>query len=194
MKRRWLKRGLIAGFILLFVLSLAICVWLVWGQNLAFQWMLPKYPGAQMLTEAHGYYGAGTEDVTLYYWTKDSIQTVVSHFEGLTLPFIEAKYPFEPDIKDYYRTVVDLSGGQIPPIMTTEFGHEVLYPIRDRRCHYTLRNSCVVIELLGFAESERVTLRPYPAPQRMYRTPEPLSPDLTGGTLIVYLYYVDDFS
>ena len=156
--------------------------------------MLPKYPGTQLLTEAYGHYGAGTGDMTLYYWTKDPVEKVISHFEGITLPFIEAEYPFEPDVKDYYRTVLNLSGEQIPPIMTTEFGHNVLYPIKDRQCHYTLPNNCVVIELLGFAESARVTLRPYPAPQRMYRTPEPLSPDITGGTLIVYLYYVYDIS
>lgn len=194
MKHSWLKWGLIVGFTLLLLSPLIVCFWFARGRNLLFQWQLPKYPNAQAVTEAYGYYGGGTADVTLYYWTQDPVEEVINYYETFTLPFVKAEYPFDFGIKDHYRTVYDASGGQVPPVMAREFGNDTLYIFRDRRCHYTLRNSCVVIELLDFDASDVAVLRPHPRPQRMIRTAEPLPSNIEGGTLIVYLYPVDSFS
>lgn len=187
MRRILLKWGLIVGFVLLLLSPLAVCFWFSWGQNLLFQWR------PQAITEAYGYYGAGTADMTLYYWTQDPVEDVINYYETFTLPFIKAEYRSDFGIKDHYRTVYDVSGGQVPLVMTTGYGSDTIYPLLDRRCHYTLRDSCVVIELLDFDASDVAVLRPSLLSGRTLRTPEPLPADIEGGTLIVYLYPIDSF-
>ncbi|MCI0398032.1 MAG: hypothetical protein L0332_26825 [Chloroflexi bacterium] len=190
MTRERLRRLLIAATI---SLLLFYCVWFSILHNVLFRRSLPVYPGAQEVSEAYGYYGADTGLQTLCFWTSDSLREVQAYYETFTPAFVQRDYWFTFEKAEHYRTVFNPNGGPLP-VVTAEFADERINPSQDRFCYYRIAYQCVEIELIDFGQSEPVILRPPDGPMNMLKTPSPLPPELRGGTLIIYIYYVNKLS
>lgn len=192
MHQRWLKLGLLLIILAIVVSPCIFCWWLFDGYNNYFKTLLPVYKRAQPLTNAYNYFG-GAAAVTLYYWTSESVDKVRTYYETFTPSFIKSPYWFNTEIPEHYRTVFN-PYNQPLPIITAEFSHEIIHPAESYFCHYRIPYQCVEVELIDFGEAQPVILRPPPGPARQIITPEPVRPSFKGGTLIVYIYYVEDHS
>jgi hypothetical protein len=147
---------------------------------------LPVYPEARQISEVYGFYGANTGVQNIYYWTSDSVDEIQQYYERFTYPFIE-----EVNNPSIYRTVFNPSGALLP-VVTNEFSRETLDLGQGRFCYYRLHGQCVMVQIIDFGDKESIVLEDLGTLIRGNQTPEPA--DLKGGRLIVYTYYIGDFS
>ena len=194
MKHKWVKHFRIATLVCICFASCAFCsqlAWDVWGRNFAFRQTLSIFPAAQEVANAYGYYGANAGYQTLYFWTGSPLQEVRHYYETFTQPFAESSSS-EVETSSYWSVFNPY--GKPLPIVTAEFSSEIIDPAQEGRCYYRLPYDCVVLTLIDFEPSESVFLPSPAGPMRMIITPAPFSFQIRGGTLIVYAYFVDDFS
>ncbi len=174
--------------LLIVIAPCAFCWWFVGGDSLIFRRNLPVYPNTREISDTYGYYGAGKGVQRIYFWSSDSIDQIREYYERFTYPFVEdSKKPLR------YRSAFNPTGTALP-IITAEFGGETLDLGQSRFCYYQLPQQCVMIELIDFEEDIPITLEGLGTWARTVFTPVPPPDDLKGGRLIVYSYYVGDFS
>ena len=149
---------------------------------------LRVYPHARQVSEAYGYYGAGSGLKEFYYWTPDSVEEVKQYYQQFTSEFVRDKW----------------SGGWISFVSVD--GSELTYPepvagdgwlkvdLQNPRCDYKLDYRCLNVSL--FSVYQRLDKLPDligrpGASSAMNATPY-LTQPLTRGTLILYSYYMED--
>ena len=143
------------------------------------QLSLRVYPGAQQVANAYGYFGASAGQKALYYWTPEPIEVVQTYYEEYSSPFITDRWNGFP------VTVFSIDGSR----------RNVDYA-QEPRCHYTQKYKCVNIWLVSIPSGGLRNLPDVigvPASSADNTTPY-LSATLQSGTLIMYGYYVNDFS
>ena len=191
MKFRWRNRRYIVVVVALLTMiaPFLLCTAFL-GFNSLFKYVIPHYPNAREVDSAYGLYGASSGQVVEYYWTTDSIESVRAFYQPMTLPFqIHPSGPYE--VTAFSATNRDLSYVDIMG-QSHEVGNgSSIY------CHYTLTHNCVNVFLRALSENDIVNLLPniigIPKSSSDNRTPAPLPVPLSGGTLIIYSYYVNDF-
>jgi hypothetical protein len=191
MKRSLLKRFLITLGVLLMLSPCAACWWIAFGESAVFSASLPVFPGANQISEAYGYYGAGTGVEFRYFWTAASIDEVKAYYETFTVPFVQAQESSSAGHDQFYSVFNPF--GEPVPIITEEYRDEIFNAAESRYCRYRMFFNCVMVRITQFDLTEAIVLPPPPV-IRMVRTPWPFSSQLRGGTLIIYTYNLPDIS
>jgi hypothetical protein len=185
-KRKWLKRILIAAGVLAVISPCLLIIWLFGGRayidELGVQMSFHIYPGAEWVSRAQTYECCDSERHLQYYWTPDAVTRVRDYYETFALPFINNMTMFHP-----YGGELKL--GFVPyPIMP----EDEINLATDRECHFSQKYRCIQVELVSFGESQEVSLPDVLARDFPNSTPPtPLSDALDGGTLIIYSYYIE---
>ncbi len=153
------------------VIPLAISLWNFAWPPLRLQVSLRMYPDAKEISRAFTSLDTNTGYQVLYYWTPVPLDNVQNYYETFALPLIEHKTIFQP------------------------YGDELdAVNVENRLCDYQ-KYSCLEVSLIGFGVSEVVGL-PNIISERGFdhtTSPSPVSTVLTGGTLIVYSYFTDEW-
>ncbi|MBI1276723.1 MAG: hypothetical protein GC179_01210 [Anaerolineaceae bacterium] len=189
---KWLIYGVIAVCILGVCSFCGLFLWVGGIENQVFRQSLPVYPDAREVSNAYGYMGGGSGLQALYFWTAKPVEDVKRYYETSVSDFIHPSELFEEKARIYY-SVFNPKGGEVP-VVTREFGGEIINQEQSKTCYYRSQYNCVEITLIDFGTSQVVSLPPRPGPMRVVRTQLPLESELRGGTLIVYVYYVADIS
>jgi hypothetical protein len=172
--------------ILILISPCAFCWWIAFGANEFFRIRLPVYPNARQISDAYGFIGANTGIQRIYFWTSDSSDAILKYYESFTYPFIQ-----DNENPARHRTAFNPSG-ELLPVVTAEFGGEILDLGQNRVCYYPVHYQCVEVEIIDFGDEQPIVL--VGVQGRTGRTPMPPPADLKGGRLIIYTYYVGDGS
>ncbi len=147
------------------------------------------YPDAQQVSNAYGYFGAGSGQKALYYWTVDPIQDVQKYYEKYAPPFVADTW------QGGLITAYGVNGGDLTYTDFDDTRKKVGNP-QHPFCNYTQRYECINISLFSIDQDNMQSVpdiigRPS-ASSNLNATPQLTAP-LKRGTLIVYSYYVDKF-
>lgn len=189
-KHNWLKYILITLSLSTVISPCILCFWFFGGgREIALELSLRTYPGAQRVANAYGYYGAGSGQKAVYYWTPDSIETVQNYFEEFTFPFVEDRWNY------LSITVFSVDGSELVSYDVDGSRRDVDYA-REPRCHYTQRYTCANVWLMritsdGLSYVPEVIDRP--GSSSIANATPFLSTPLMTGTLIIYSYYITDY-
>ena len=186
MKRTCFRRILVIASSLAFLLPCLSLIWLIGGKafadELSLQRSLRVYPGAEKVSDAQAYYCCDSGRRIQYYWTEDSLTQVENYYETFALPFINNQTIFHP-----YGGKFELGSVPHPVLPDEEFD-----PTTDRECHFSQKYSCIQVDLLYFGESQDVNLPDILAAEFIHPSPpSPLQSPLSGGTLIIYSYFLE---
>jgi len=186
MKRTWPRRILVVSSALVLLLPCLFLIWLLGGKafadELSLQMSLRIYPGAERVSSAQAYYCCDSERRIQYYWTEDSLTQVENYYETFALSFINSQTIFHP-----YDGELELGSVPYPVLPDDEID-----PTTDRECHFSQKYSCIQVNLLDFGEAQDVNLPDILAADFIHPTPpSPLRSPLSGGTLIVYSYFLE---
>jgi hypothetical protein len=185
-RRKWLKRTVIVVLLALCISPCVFCLWLFWWPDFSIHMSFRLYPGAQEVSSAYGYYGAGSGLQFLYFWTEDPIDSVQRYYEDFTFPFINN------DGHGGEITVFSPYGSELIYHSVDGSQHEIDYS-REPQCHYTQIYDCINVRLIGVEYGWRGDLPRFVWPPSYTNVQTPVPVDIvssTGvGTLIVYSYF-----
>ena len=135
-----------------------------------FERSLPKYPTAEMVYRDEGYYGAGSIENVLYYWTSDTLSDIQTYYN--TMQFAT----YTNDSGEWSQALVESSMQQS----------------HSRQCTYLQRYDCAIIYLVDMQQSDWYRIDSV-APC-CFRLQEPLPVEIPDhGTLIIFAYFGTDF-
>ncbi len=183
---KWLIRALFMAPIAIVVISCLFFFWILWGHNILFRQTLHVYPGAQQVSNAYSAYNGGQGREILYFWTPDGLADVKDYYEAFAQPFIVDHWEgalisvFHP-----YGDELEAHEMLTENPLETDFSQQP-------RCHPSQIYSCVNIMIFPVEQSSEVRL-PKLALNLHWdsQTPVPLALSISGGTFIVYGYYVN---
>ncbi|MBX3064629.1 MAG: hypothetical protein KF726_16730 [Anaerolineae bacterium] len=186
-------RLLLSACTLLIIVPCAVCLWVFGVRDAVFRESLPIYPRAIELPDAYGDRGGGEGLQQLHFWVADPFDDIRQYYEAFTPPFVKQEYRYGDKVAPYFLTVFNPSGTSIP-VITAEFGGELNDPAQSLYCDYQLTYQCIQIELINYQPNETVNFPGLAGFWHSARTPTTWTPNLRGGTLIIYRYYVVELS
>jgi hypothetical protein len=166
------------------VVGFWFCAW----PEIRIKQSLRVYPNAQQVSEAYGYFGAGSGLKEFYYWTPDSVEDVKRYYQQFTSAFVLDKW------SGGWISFVSVDGSELS---YTNFSSDTASQVdlQNPRCDYKLEYRCLNVALFSVEQGldSLPDLIGVPgASSAMNATPY-LNAPLTRGTLILYSYYMYDF-
>lgn len=169
--------AIVIGVLLVIVVG-AIAVFVV--PDFKVRQALRLYDGVQLVSEAEGYYGAGTKQRSLYYWTTAPVDAVKAYYEERFQGLVQEN--------GWYVTAFNVSGSELEIA-------ENPWPssIHESICNYQQHYECVTIMIRSIKQDATQLPNVLSSPTFRDIVP-PASASLPSpGTLIVYNYWANDF-
>jgi hypothetical protein len=141
-----------------------------------FRHALHVYESSVFLFEVEGYFGAGVDRKSLYYWTETPM--------GVVRDYYEKYYPTFISRNQLLFTAINIDGSYPDGYLTTRFTSTGTF------CEYTQTDACIQLTLMNLDLVDVNALSAIAPPS--YRNISPFSiPDVPStGTLIIYDYFV----